>query len=541
MLIRNLNLGSRLAIAFGILAAVVLLQGLFSLHNMGKIKATEAEIADNWLPSIEAVGKLNLSLMRYRVFAVRMLLDTEPENMARNQSRRATVKHDVENAQTEYAKLISEPEERKVFEELVVLKNQYFANVERMETMIKEGDLEKAGAILDTEQLTIADNMTKHLQQLNDINKMGSHKSVEQADKTYGTSKITVIGSILAALAITAVMSFTVTRSITIPIQQAVNATELVASGNLSKQIQSEGQDEPARLLAGLSLMQDNLRNTIREIASSSAQLAAATEELNSVAIDATRNLQRQNDEIQQAATAVTEMSSAVDEVARNAVGASEAANQSSQLAKAGQAQVRQTVSSIQNMTAEVTKTSTLMEGLAEQSQDIGKVLDVIRAIAEQTNLLALNAAIEAARAGEAGRGFAVVADEVRALAHRTQVSTQEIEGMISKIQGGTNAAVASMRDSTEHAKGTLGIAQEAGKALDEIYARSGTISDRNLLIATATEEQAAVAREVDRNIINISDLSAQSAAGANQTSASANELARLASSLNGLVTRFVI
>ena len=461
--------------------------------------------------------------------------------MAHNQSRRATIKNDVENTHAEYAKLMSTPEEHKVYDALIALESQYFANVARMEIMMKAGELEKASAILDTEQLTIADAMTQQMLQLNDINKTGSAKSVAQANKTYDSSKLMVLGSMLVALVITGIMSFVVTRSITAPIRQAVEATELIASGNLKHRIQSEGQDEPGRLLEALSLMQANLRNTIREIASASAQLASATEELNSVAIDATRNLQSQNDEIQQAATAVTEMSSAVDEVARNAVGASEAANESSQLAEDGQARVRQTVSSIQNMTTEVSKTSTLMEGLAVQSQDIGKVLDVIRAIAEQTNLLALNAAIEAARAGEAGRGFAVVADEVRALAHRTQVSTREIEGMISKIQGGTNAAVASMRDSTEHAKSTLGIAQQAGMALDEIFARSGTISDRNLLIATATEEQAAVAREVDRNIVNISDLSAQSAAGANQTSASAQELARLAISLNSLISRFTV
>jgi methyl-accepting chemotaxis protein len=222
-------------------------------------------------------------------------------------------------------------------------------------------------------------------------------------------------------------------------------------------------------------------------------------------------------------------------------VSTSEASNQSTQLAEDGRARVRQTVSSIENMTREVSKTSELMEGLAAQSQDIGKVLDVIRAIAEQTNLLALNAAIEAARAGEAGRGFAVVADEVRALAHRTQVSTKEIEQMIAAIQSGTHSAVESMRESTEHARDTLGIAQQAGEALDEIHARSGTISERNLLIASASEEQAAVAREVDRNIINISDLSTQSAAGANQTSASAQELARLATELNTLVARFVL
>jgi methyl-accepting chemotaxis protein len=541
MSIRSFNIGPRLAVAFGVLAIIVLSQGIFSLSNMAKIHDGTQKIADNWLPSIETASKLNVALMRYRVFTMRMLIDTEPAQMANNQSRRAAIKSEIEATHEKYAKHLSEPEERKVFEELTQIKTQYFANVDRMEALVKAGDIEKAKEILDTEQSALGDSMAKHLEMLTSINKNGSTKSVDESKQIYASSQITVISTILLALATTGILSFIITRSITLPIQQAVKATELVASGDLSKQIQSEGHDEPARLLVGLSLMQDNLRNTIREIASSSAQLAAATEELNSVSVDATRNLQRQNDEIQQAATAVTEMSSAVDEVARNAVGASEAANQSSQLAKDGRERVRQTVSSIQNMTSEVTKTSALMEGLAEQSQDIGKVLDVIRAIAEQTNLLALNAAIEAARAGEAGRGFAVVADEVRALAHRTQVSTQEIEGMISKVQGGTHAAVASMRDSTEHAKGTLGIAQEAGKALDEIFARSGIISDRNLLIATATEEQAAVAREVDRNIVTISDLSAQSAAGANQTSASANELARLATSLNSLISRFIV
>jgi methyl-accepting chemotaxis protein len=332
-----------------------------------------------------------------------------------------------------------------------------------------------------------------------------------------------------------------ITRSIVNPLKVAVAATETIAAGNLTQQIRFDGKDEPAQLLASLALMQDNLRTTITQIGNSSVQLASAGEELSSVAEESSRNLQRQNDEIQQAASAVTEMSAAVDEVARNAVSTAEESKDSSHLAQDGRNRVNQTVSSLKSMTEEFSHTAALISGLAEHSKEIGQVLDVIRAIAEQTNLLALNAAIEAARAGEAGRGFAVVADEVRALAHRTQVSTQEIEQMISKVQGGTSAAVESMKGSVEQAGKTLTVAESAGSALEQIYRKVDQIGERNLVIASASEEQAAVAREVDRNIVNISDLSTQSAAGANQTSAATYELARLASDLNMLVSRFVI
>lgn len=541
MFIRNFNLGPRLTAAFGILALVIVLLGLFSLAQLGILQKNVTDFSKNWLPSIEAVGKLNELTVRYRVFAVRILLPSTPELLAKDKATLASIQADIEKHQAVYETLISEPGEQETYNHVKALRVTYVSNVRKMIDFIDAGEIAKAKSILDNENFVLAGDIAKDLQKLIDINHQGAMRSAEIADTTYGNSRTLLIASILLSLLATITLAIVITRSITRPIKQAVDATELVASGDLTKHIESQGNDEPARLLAGLAVMQNNLRHAITEIANSSVQLAAATEELNAVAVEATHNLQRQNDEIQQAATAVTEMSSAVDEVARNAVRASEASTESAQLAKDGRERVRQTVVSIENMTKEVTKTASLIEGLAAQSQDIGKVLDVIRAIAEQTNLLALNAAIEAARAGEAGRGFAVVADEVRALAHRTQVSTQEIEGMISTVQGGTHAAVESMRDSSDHSKSTLGIAQEAGKALDEIFARSGTISDRNLLIATATEEQAAVAREVDRNIVTISDLSAQSAAGANQTSTSASELARLAASLNTLISRFAL
>ncbi|WP_374028601.1 methyl-accepting chemotaxis protein [Pseudomonas sp. UMAB-08] len=285
--------------------------------------------------------------------------------------------------------------------------------------------------------------------------------------------------------------------------------------------------------------MQGNLRTTLRQIGSSATQLASAATELNTVTENSNRGLQQQNAEIEQAATAVNEMTSAVEEVARNAVSTSEASTHSNDSAKAGQARVVDTVEAIQSLSTNVQATSTLVQNLADQSQDIGKVLDVIRSIAEQTNLLALNAAIEAARAGESGRGFAVVADEVRALAHRTQQSTLEIDKMVSAMRSGSAQALESMHTSRDRASSTLQLARGAGESLADITESINQISQRNMVIASAAEEQAQVAREVDRNIVNIRDLSLQSATGAHQISTSSHELSRLAAELSEVVTRF--
>ncbi|WP_420893210.1 methyl-accepting chemotaxis protein [Pseudomonas coleopterorum] len=285
--------------------------------------------------------------------------------------------------------------------------------------------------------------------------------------------------------------------------------------------------------------MQEGLKATIHQIADASNQLASAAEELNAVTEDGSRGLLRQNDEIQQAATAVTEMTSAVEEVARNAISTSEASKTASSQATEGLAQARNAVDAVNNATVEIQSSTTIVEDLAVQVRDIGKVLDVIRGIAEQTNLLALNAAIEAARAGEQGRGFAVVADEVRALAARTQSSTGEIESMIGAVRSRADQAVAAMGKSQGLVGDTQVLAKATGEALQSIATGIAQINDRNLVIASACEEQAHVAREVERNLINIQDLSTQTAAGAHQTSASTQDLSRLATSFNDLVSRF--
>ncbi|WP_423814411.1 methyl-accepting chemotaxis protein [Pseudomonas oryzihabitans] len=291
--------------------------------------------------------------------------------------------------------------------------------------------------------------------------------------------------------------------------------------------------------MRALAQMQDNLKDTLHGISGSSSRLSDTARTMHAVTDQASRALASQNAEIDQAATAVTEMSAAVEEVARNASSTSQAARESSAAAENGNAKVGQALDAMQRLTQQVQSTSVQVEGLAGQAQDISQVLSVIGAIAEQTNLLALNAAIEAARAGEQGRGFAVVADEVRALAHRTQTSTREIEQMIQAIQKGSAEAVDSMQLSTTQAQATYAVAQEAGAALSDILQAVRLIDERNLQIATASEEQAHVSREVDRNLISIRDLSVQTSDGNRETVGASEQLSELAGELQTLVRRF--
>jgi methyl-accepting chemotaxis protein len=541
MFLRNYKIGARLLAGFAVLGLLVVLQGSMALMNMAQMRTVSDEIEGNTIPTLDTLAALNLDMMRVRIFTFRLMLAETEQQKTDYQAALAKVRADVAVHQQKYGTLISIEGEREVYQQFVAAQESYFASQARLLQALDSGNKTEATRISHEELTGHSDKMTKALLQLAQINREHSTQQTALSTENYETSKIFVILAILVGISISIFIALWMTRSITAPMNEAVTVAETVASGDLTQKIAVSGADESSRLMAALQKMQQNLRDAMSHISNSSDQLASAAEELNSVTEDSSRGLQQQNDEIQQAATAITEMSSAVDEVAQTAVQTSEQSTESAKMAVQGQQQVDETVKAIRDMNQDVALTSDLIQGLAVQSQDIGKVLDVIRAIAEQTNLLALNAAIEAARAGDAGRGFAVVADEVRALAHRTQTSTREIEEMIAKIRSGTGDAVSAMKHSSDKAGHALTVAQAAGEALSIITQRINKISDSNLVIASAAEEQAKVAREIDRNIVNISDLAAQTAAGANQTSASAHELSRLAVDLNALVTRFKV
>ncbi len=541
MSIRNMNIAPRAFLGFAFIAALVIGLSVFSVHRMAQIRQTAIDMESNQLPSIGHLSGMLENSLRLRITSFRTLVNREPASLRETDARIAELIGKLQTAKKAYASLPAEADELTVYNQFEATLATFLDIQAKVLDLSHQDKVEDMRALINTRMKEATDLMGVQINQLIALNTKSATEAGDISRAEYDSANLSMIAVSVVAVLLTIMLAWLLTRSIVNPMTRAVRAAEEISSGDLTRPIEVDGKDEATQLLRALATMQRNLRQTIELISGSSTQLASAAEELSAVTEESSRGLQQQNNEIEQAATAVNEMTAAVEEVARNAVSTSEASQQSNQAARQGRDRVVETVKSIQDMTQQIQATSGLVEGLAAQGRDIGKVLDVIRSIAEQTNLLALNAAIEAARAGEAGRGFAVVADEVRALAHRTAQSTTEIEQMVAGIQTRTGDAVQSMSRNTESTRTTLSLASSAGDALELITEAIAQINERNLVIASASEEQAQVSREVDRNLVNIRDLAAQTAAGANQTSAASHELSRLAVDLKAMVARFVI
>jgi len=347
------------------------------------------------------------------------------------------------------------------------------------------------------------------------------------------------LATTLLALLIGALAAVVIARQISQPLRQALSAMQQVAAGDLGEQPTSRRRDEVGQLQNALQGMTRNLRELIAQVRDGISQIASATEELSAITEQTSAGANNQKVETDQVATAMQEMAATVHEVARNAGEASEAASATDDEAREGDNVVNRAVVQINRLASQVNATGTAMDALRSESQRIGKVMDVIKAVAEQTNLLALNAAIEAARAGEAGRGFAVVADEVRSLAQRTQASTLEIESAIGSLEEGTRSVSELMEQSQSLTESSVALVREAGVALEGITQRVSGIQLMNQQIAAASEQQSAVAEEISRSVVTVRDISEQTAEASQQTSASSVELARLGGQLQQMISRF--
>ncbi|SFB17008.1 methyl-accepting chemotaxis protein [Pseudomonas sp. NFIX10] len=541
MNIRTMNLAPRFATFFSLIVLVVFALGIVALLQMGKLRDSEQDVENNWMASTRETSKMQIGILRLRLESIRITVITDEQQRQTRIAALSGYRSTLQDVVSHYEPLITGPTERELYLAVSNDVQQYFKLLDELEPMLRSGDNATAITLINTRISPMTNALQDKMDKLSNFNEEGAKRAGLDAASTYSNGVTLVIGLLVVTVVLTVVLAAVLTRSITSPISDALAVAERIADSDLSREVSISGGDEAGRLLAALAKMQGNLRETIARIADSSTQLASASEEMTAVTEDASRGLVRQNDEVNQAATAVTEMSAAVDEVARNAEAAAQSSRESMEFTRSGIENVAQTLKAIEGLANNVATTGEQVKALSGRAQDISKVVEVIRAIAEQTNLLALNAAIEAARAGEQGRGFAVVADEVRALAHRTQQSTQEIEQMISAIQTDSTHAVSAMNVSAQMASSSISVAQNADLSLKQIAETIAQINERNLLIATASEEQAQVAREADQNLTSIRELSIQSSAGASQTASACSEMANLAIELNHLVARFKV
>jgi methyl-accepting chemotaxis protein len=387
-----------------------------------------------------------------------------------------------------------------------------------------ELDIKASNDVLNT-QVILANETTKQTADL--VEDSVSNGSIQ--------TTIIMVVSLLSAI----VIAFFTLKSITVPLRRVNEMLNFVAAGDLSRNLAIQGKDEFAELSKNCNTVIESLRTLIESIVSRSGQLAAAAEETSAITAQSTVAIEEQRSQVEQAASATTEMSSTSQSVlssANDALGEIKQADDEAERVKVISEKNKETIELLAN---EVESASQVINQLQQDSASIGGILDVIRGIAEQTNLLALNAAIEAARAGEQGRGFAVVADEVRTLASRTQESTQEIQKMIVALQSGAEKAVSVMETGKSQAADCVTQTELANTALDTITHAVHEAYDRSSQIATAAEEQSVVAHEISENLESIVAIAEETTSGAKQTADSSSEVARLSEELQQSVQEF--
>ena len=374
--------------------------------------------------------------------------------------------------------------------------------------------------------------------ELNIVMENAAISALEHSKSVIFTTVLSVIIGMFIAVGIFLYMS---NRMIIKPVHILSSAMSHIADSDYSRTITYYNSDEIGVLADTARLMQQRMKDILSTLITSADEATSAAANLSSSSQEAKQTANDQKYQTEQVATAMNQMNTTVQEVAKSAQFASTSAQEANRLASDSLKVVDSTVNSINKLASEVEKTATVVESLAEDSHNIGGILDVIRDIAEQTNLLALNAAIEAARAGDQGRGFAVVADEVRTLAQRTQVSTQQIQSMIEKLQAGTDRAVNVLISGRKQARNCVDEAAKTGKAINEIEYSIAAINDMNVLIASAAEQQSTVAEEINQNIISINQSTDINLTNVEDIKSNSTTVAELSDKFRGITSRFIV
>lgn len=555
----KLKLAHKLIGGFLIVSLLVLVAGVIGIYNVGIVGKAADIILDEEVPIADASMEMMIQVISGRDLMGEYLLCTDPDGLAEIEKEFYKVSEEfdgfaegiVQGGTVGDVKIIATDSQK--IRDLVKKADDYHAKYEEAaENMMKHHKRAISGkkyALSSDEQkareyMELVDEYSEKADLTMDEVEVAAGEEMDNAminaDNAQNSARNMLIGTTVIGVLLGFGFGFFLSRSITVPISQVVQRANYISSGDLSfEKLNMARSDEVGELARALDNMAENLDNAMGQIASASSQVASSSQELSSTSEEMASGSEEQTSQTSQVATSVEEMSATVQQVAKNSNLAAGKAKTAGDTAKKGGEVVELSISGMTKIAEAVKGLQVVIQGLSRNSEKIGDIVGVIDDVADQTNLLALNAAIEAARAGEQGRGFAVVADEVRKLAERTSSSTKEISDMVRSIQGDTTQAVSSMEMSAKEVTEGTKLSQQAGEALREIVNGALSVQEMVTQIATAAEQQSAAAEEISSNVESIASVSKQTASGAQQTSSSAQELSGLSDELQQLVNRF--
>jgi methyl-accepting chemotaxis protein len=536
---KDFSIVGKLGIGFGFLIAMLCMVGAFSIWQLSKVNAASHEITENWLPAVQGLLQMKYDCSTLRRNETQHILSSDEKGMKMYEDSMQSALRQIMDDQQRYEPTITGISERE----------RYSAFLDRWSAFLKlHGhilELSRGRKKEEARTLSIGDARSAFnaamtaLDKVVEFNYLGAAASTTNIEQTYRHSKAWILGLLVVAMIVGVIQTVFTTRQIAGPLRKTVDVLAAVAERDLTKTAEADSEDELGVLARSLNKTMEVLQATITVLSQNAEHVASASEELSSSATQQAKGAESQRDRITQIATAMQEMASTVMQVSENSNQAAAAARQAAETARASGSIVEGMLSTMREIAESVQDSAGKVEELGKSSDQIGRIIGVIDDIADQTNLLALNAAIEAARAGEQGRGFAVVADEVRKLAERTTTATKEIAQMIQGIQNETRTAVAAMESGTEKVHEGVNSTSKAGDSLKEIIRTSEQVGEMIMHIATAATQQSSATDQVNASMEEIRNLVKESAMGATQSAKACQELSELAFDLEKTASSF--